>query len=306
MTITDRMTVKMNTSPLTIEQLSSDVSLETAFAQLCEQWRNKGDNHLCWHLRFHWAERKPAIQKALRTGQYRFAPCRSVKINDHSIGIWDAEDALVIKALTNLLGGVILPQLSSHCKHIKGNGGLKQAVMQARRHTTQYVYVLKSDVKRYYASMKHALIMKQFRRFVQDAVILDLLWQFLTHLDDVNGELFPCMQGIGKGSSLSPLIAALYLDELDRSLTALAEKVGGVYLRYMDDWLFLCRTRWHLRKAVKQMNRILVELKVTKAENKTFIGRTVKGFDWLGYRIEPADPMPVRTSAPENRALAEH
>ncbi|NVK72150.1 MAG: hypothetical protein HWE24_01615 [Oceanospirillaceae bacterium] len=53
----------------------------------------------------------------------------------------------------------------------------------------------------------------------------------------------------------------------------------------------LCK-QWHLRKAVKKMNRVLETLCVSKAEKKTFIGALYfrvrdKGYDWLGYRIEP-------------------
>lgn len=54
----------------------------------------------------------------------------------------------------------------------------------------------------------------------------------------------------------------------------------------MDDWLFLCNSSWYLRKAVKNMHHILARLNVKIAENKTFIGRVNKGYDWLGYRIE--------------------
>ena len=87
---------------------------------------------------------------------------------------------------------------------------------------------------------------------------------------------------------LSPLISALYLDALDRALGDYVRRIGGVYIRYVDDWILLCNKRWHLRKAVKKMNLVLEALCVSKAEKKTFIGKTDKGYDWLGYRIEVA------------------
>lgn len=82
---------------------------------------------------------------------------------------------------------------------------------------------------------------------------------------------------------LATLIGALYLNTLDRALMARAEAYGGFYIRFMDDWLFLCNSKWHLRKAVRRMNRVLVDLKVTKAVEKTFIGKVERGFYWLGY-----------------------
>lgn len=290
-------------TPITIEQLCSDQIIDAAYAQLCKQWQGKGDNHGIWSLRFRWEQNKSELRALLLSGTYRFSPCRSVKINDHSIGIWNAQDALVIKMLSNLIGERILPTLSKRCTHVKGNGGLKQAVMLAKTASPDFEFVLKSDVKSYYASMKHSLILKQFKRYIQDATLLDLLWQFLTHLDDVNGELFHCEQGIGKGSSLSTLIAALYLDALDQALESYAKQIGGIYIRYVDDWLLLCHKRWHLRKAVKKMNRVLETLCVSKAEKKTFIGKVDKGYDWLGYRIEP---VTLKTPTGTNNTPNQH
>ncbi len=295
----------MNTpASITIEKLASNKSIDLAFADLCQRFKDKGDNHDSWHLRFHWGKLKPQIQQQLLSGEYRFSPCRAVKINEHSIGIWCAEDTLVIKALSQLLAETITPKLLKQCTHIKGHGGLKKAVMQAKNSSSQYHYVLKSDVKSYYASMKHSLILKQFEQFVSDDIILKLLRQFLNHLDDVDGELFECTQGIGKGSSLSPLISALYLHALDQALASYAERIGGIYIRYVDDWLLLCHKRWHLRKAVKKMNQVLVALRVTKAEKKTFIGKTEKGYDWLGYHIALAPLAAMPTPATDSNEAA--
>ena len=56
----------------------------------------------------------------------------------------------------------------------------------------------------------------------------------------------------------------------------------------MDDWVILSPTRWKLCKAIKAMNEVMNELKVLKHPDKTFIGRIVRGFDFLGYWFSPA------------------
>ncbi len=58
------------------------------------------------------------------------------------------------------------------------------------------------------------------------------------------------------------------------------------YHRYMDDFLILCKTRWQLRRAVKQLNRFLNLFGFNQHPDKTFIGRVEKGFDWLGYQFD--------------------
>lgn len=53
----------------------------------------------------------------------------------------------------------------------------------------------------------------------------------------------------------------------------------------MDDLVILTKNRWVLRRAVRKVNGILSELKLEKAEDKTFIGKIERGFDFLGYHF---------------------
>ena len=55
----------------------------------------------------------------------------------------------------------------------------------------------------------------------------------------------------------------------------------------MDDWVILAKTRWQLKKAIRIMNQILDRLKLEKHPDKTFMGRTKRGFQFLGYWITP-------------------
>lgn len=201
------------------------------------------------------------------------------------MGVWHAQDALVQKAMTIVLTEMLTPHISKHCYHVKGNGGAKACVMTVAKKCSHYTHVLKSDVRSYYASVTHSLLTKQLRRFIDDDIVMDLVYQFLNHLDDVGGELFVVERGITKGSSLSPLLGALFLTELDERLGEHAHKYGLHYARFMDDWVLLTHPKRQLRTGVRIMNQVLSTLKMEKAPDKTFIGRIVKGFDWLGYRL---------------------
>jgi len=59
------------------------------------------------------------------------------------------------------------------------------------------------------------------------------------------------------------------------------------YFRYMDDILILSPTRWKLKKAIRVMNQTFNELKLEQHPDKTLIGRTERGFDFLGYHFKP-------------------
>ncbi len=90
-------------------------------------------------------------------------------------------------------------------------------------------------------------------------------------------------RGIPRGASLSPLLGAFYLLDLDRKM----ERLDVKYVRYMDDILILAKTRWKLKKAIRVLNQTFDELKLEKHPDKTLIGRVEKGFDSLGYHISP-------------------
>ncbi|EAS2125144.1 hypothetical protein BTA74_25345 [Salmonella enterica] len=66
------------------------------------------------------------------------------------------------------------------------------------------------------------------------------------------GEFHTPLRGIPRGSALSPLLAAFHLTETDN---VLSRNRHVTYARYMDDFLILSPTRWHLRRAVRMLNR---------------------------------------------------
>lgn len=61
------------------------------------------------------------------------------------------------------------------------------------------------------------------------------------------------------------------------------------YRRYMDDIIILAKTRWQLRRAIKTVNQYFTQLKLAQHPDKTFIGRTDKGVDFLGYQFNKAN-----------------
>jgi hypothetical protein len=71
------------------------------------------------------------------------------------------------------------------------------------------------------------------------------------------------------------------------------------YFRYLDDILILAPTRWKLKKPIKVLNQTFSELNLEKHPDKTVLGRTEKGFDFLGYHFSP-DGLSVAEKTIEN------
>ena len=263
-------------------QVTSPEVLAQAWDWLEQRRGDRSHNDDYWHARFHRATLEPQWVAALRAGTYRFSPCKTY----HGTRVWCAQDALVLKALSLVLTPALSPRLSRDCYHLTGNGGAKGCVRATQASVGDYRYVCSSDVNSYYASIDHRLLMGQLAALIDDARVLALIGRMLDRLDDINAELFPATVGITKGNPLSPLLGAVYLDALDRTLGDYSRRHGLFYARFMDDWVVLCRSRWQLREVVRLMNQVLSALKVSKHPFKTVIGRlTENGFDFLGYRI---------------------
>ncbi|GAG33725.1 unnamed protein product, partial [marine sediment metagenome] len=75
-------------------------------------------------------------------------------------------------------------------------------------------------------------------------------------------------------------------------------------IRYMDDFIILSKTRWHLRKAISRLNEVISSLKLTLHPEKKFIGKINKGFDFLGYQFKPGRKL--RPSKISLQRFAEH
>ena len=160
---------------------------------------------------------------------------------------------------------------------------LKSTVRRVYDQLPGYRFVLRTDVKDYYASIDHFLLMDQLADNIKDKFTLNLLWQYLHRIVEGGGLYKEVQKGISRGCPLSPLMGAFFLSCLDAQF----QQDGLFYVRYMDDILILAPTRWKLRRAVKRLNETFAALKLGKHPSKTFIGRMEKGFDFLGYHFSP-------------------
>jgi len=222
--------------------------------------------------------------ESFRTGLYQFDVQTKITLScGVTIALWSSQDALIIKVLTVFIQERLKPFLLKTCYHLKGHGGLKGAVRDVMRQLPRYRFFCKTDVYSYYDSIDHYTLLMKLHDYINDRIIIGYVWQFLNRCVEWGGLYQDIKRGIPRGSSLSPLLGAFYLLELDQKMANLDVK----YFRYMDDILILAPTRWKLKKAVRMLNQQFNELKLEKHPDKTLLGRTERGFDFLGYRFKP-------------------
>ena len=222
--------------------------------------------------------------ESFRTGAYRFDVQSKLTLScGETIAMWSSPDALIIKVLTGIIQEKLKPFLLKTCYHLKGHGGLKGAVRDVMKQLPKHKFFCKTDVRSYYDSINHYTLLMKLHAYIDDRIIVSYVWQFLNRCVEWGGLYQDIKRGIPRGSSLSPLLGAFYLHELDQRM----EKLDAKYFRYMDDILILASTRWKLKKAIRVLNQTFNELKLEKHPDKTLLGRTERGFDFLGYFFKP-------------------
>ena len=267
---------------INIEDIVAEPVLEQAYAWLCHRRRHYPSSADIWEFRRHWPAEKARLRHELGRGQYRCSLLTRVtnrRLEAHEL--WAPRDALVLKALA-VVASTQLPA-SPHCYHLQGHGGGKGAVRAVLEHLPKHRFVLKTDVKSYYASIDHHRLLDRLAAWIRDRRVMNLIGQYLKRIVEQGGHYWEPQRGIALGCPLSPIMGAVFLAELDARLAGRGFRI----VRFMDDILVLAPTRWKLRKAVTIVNQGLTGLGLMKHPAKTFIGKIEKGFDFLGYHFSP-------------------
>ena len=275
---------RLSNKLITIDQVIQEI--DNAYHYIYSKRKKRGHNDDIWHLVFHWDKLKPEIINSLKQDNYRLSPMQHIPIEGAGqVGIWNAQDAIVLKALAIVMTPVIKQNFDlKNVTHLKGHGGLKGAIEKAKKACVKAErFVYKTDIKDFYKSIDHQILLKQLTKITNDECVLNLCKQYCQRVDIVNGD-YLCVddKGIPKGCALSPLMGAIYLSPIDE----LAKKYKLTYICYMDDLLFISDKRWHLKKLIKQLHGLLKKLKQTLSIPKTWVGRVKQGFDWLGFHIK--------------------
>ncbi|EIT7187763.1 transposase [Serratia marcescens] len=272
---------------------------QAAYQWLCRQRRRAPASADVWHVRFHWATLGPALFRRVTAGDYRLSAMQLVgRSRAERRAQWCAQDALVLKWVA-LKVESLLPT-HARCAHLKGQGCHRSVaeVSQAQM-SGEYAFVYRTDIRGYYRHIRKEQVMRLVAASVPCQVLRGLLNQYLYYSVEDAGEFYTPDAGINRGCALSPLIGASLLYHVD---TYFSTQRHLFYVRYMDDFLVLARTRWPLRRAVKALHNFLNLAGFETHPDKTQLGRIENGFDWLGVWFSGEAPE-IAPRALENHRI---
>jgi len=145
-------------------------------------------------------------------------------------------------------------------------------------------YVLKCDISRYFASIRHDVLFDQLARRIGDRETLWLLAQIIRSRND-EGLLWPSGRGIPIGNQTSQFFANVYLNDFDHWIKEAA--MCRFYIRYVDDFVILGREKRRLQELIPQIESKLGEIALELHPKKRTVFPVSEGCDFMGYRIWP-------------------
>jgi group II intron reverse transcriptase/maturase len=232
------------------------------------------------YLRSHWEE----LREELISGTYRPQPVRRQEIpksggGTRQLGIPSVLDRFVQQALLQVLQPRIDPSFSEHSHGFRPGRRAHDAVRKARRYIQDgRCWVVDVDLESFFDRVNHDVLMERLSRHISDKPVLRLIRRYLEAGILANGVKVDRHEGTPQGGPLSPLLANVLLDEVDKEL----ERRGHRFVRYADDCNVYVRSRRAGERVMAWLRRAFARLRLRVNESKSTVDRAHRR-SFLGF-----------------------
>jgi RNA-directed DNA polymerase len=275
-------TTKADTcNPVEEEQLMEEaVSRENLLTALRNVKRNGGvpgiDGMTVEELPDYLKRRWPMIRRQLVSGTYKPQPVKRKEIPKpgggvRQLGIPTVLDRFIQQALLQVLQQDWDADFSDSSFGFRPERSAHQAIRRSQEYLQEgYLWVVDMDLEKFFDRVDHSKLMSEVRKRITDRRVIELILGFLRAGIVHEGKLINPEMGTPQGGPLSPLLANLILDSLDREL----ERRGHRFVRYADDCNIYAKSKRAGSRVLRSISRFLeTHLKLSVNEAKSAVDR---------------------------------
>ena len=276
---------RMDTSNLMEQILSSD-NLNRAYLQVV---RNKGaegvDGMKYTELKEHLAKNGETIKGQLRTRKYKPQPVRRVEIPKpdggvRNLGVPTVTDRFIQQAIAQVLTPIYEEQFHDNSYGFRPNRCAQQAILTALDIMNDgNDWIVDIDLEKFFDTVNHDKLMTLIGRTIKDGDVISIVRKYLVSGIMIDDEYEDSIVGTPQGGNLSPLLANIMLNELDKEM----EKRGLNFVRYADDCIIMVGSEMSANRVMRNISRFIEEklgLKVNMTKSK--VDRP-SGLKYLGF-----------------------
>lgn len=272
-----------------MEQVCDPQNLIRAYRRVRSNKGTPGVDRMSVHDLADWLrENRAALTASLLEGTYRPQPVRGVQIpkpggGQRQLGIPTAVDRLVQQAILQVLNPIFDPTFSNSSYGFRPGRDPHMALQQARQYVAQEgrEFVVDLDLEKFFDRVNHDILMSRLARRIGDKRLLRIIRRFLQAGLMQEGVCVARQEGTPQGGPLSPLLANLLLDDLDKLL----ENRGHCFCRYADDCNIYVRSLAAGQRVMDSVTRFVEgKLKLRVNRQKSAVA-PVGERKFLGHRL---------------------